>query len=87
MKIIFENDYNDLIELLSDHKGYLDANDGKYLIMIGGCFQSGKTFICDLAIEKVRNDGLFDSDHIIISDLSKGTNNIGQLLPPQLGCR
>lgn len=83
MKIIFENDYNDLIELISGHKGYLDANDNKYLIMIKGCFQSGKTFICDLAIEKVRNDGLFDSDHIIISDLSKGTNNIGKLLSRQ----
>lgn len=83
MKIIFENDYNNLIKQIKDHKRYLDVNAGNSLIMIKGCFQSGKTFICDLAIEKVRNDGLFDSDHIIISDLSKGTNNIGKLLPRQ----
>lgn len=77
MKIIHQGFFDAMLERIRAFNSSCLNNDReKDYFLVLGVYQSGKTFLIKSAMEKLRNEGLFDDEHIVSIDLEKTDNNV-----------
>ena len=77
MKIIHQRFFDAMLERIRDFNSSCLNNDReKDYFLVFGVYQSGKTFLIKSAMEKLRDEGLFDDEHIVSIDLEKTENNV-----------